>query len=234
VVQLRKIIFLGLLLSLAVACSTSDENSKTIVFNYFPLSIGNTWIYTVNEVIYDTLIQNKKLDYQEKQEIIDSYTNDLGETIYVLFISTRPNETSAWTYSKTWSAKISYLNEVIVQEENEAYLKILLPVSARRTWKGNKYNNIESIRTNGRIDNFIVDDFEKIFNNYPKTFKVEESDDSNFSYDDIRYSIYAENIGLVYRVNQYIEYCDENDCFGLGLRKHEVTKIHTLVSYEGK
>lgn len=219
---------------MAVACSTSDENPGNVSFNYFPLSMGNTWVYDVNEIIYDTLIQNKKLAYQEKHEITDAFKNDVGETVYVVYISTRANEGTAWTYKKTWSAKISYLNEVIVQEENEAYLKILLPVSNGRTWKGNKYNNIESIRTNGRIDNFVVSEYAKPFATYNKVFKVEESNDSNFSYEDVRYSMYAENIGLVYRINRYIEYCDENDCFGLGLRKHEVTKVQTLVSYEGK
>jgi len=232
--QLQKIIFSGLMILLVWACSTSDETPNNTGLNYFPLSVGNTWIYDVSEVVYDTLIQDKKLNYQEKHEIIDSYTNDLGESVYVIFISTRSIETAPWTYLKTWSAKISYLNEIIVNEENEPYLKILLPVSAGRTWKGNKYNNVESIRTNGRVDNFVINDFGKTFNGYNKTFKVEESDDSNFSYDDIRYSVYAENIGLVYRLSRYIEYCDDNDCFGLGLRKHEVTKTHTLISYEGK
>lgn len=230
--QLQKILFSGVVILMVAACSTSDENPNRSTFSYFPLAKGNNWIYVVDEIIYDTLIQNKKLHYQEKHEIIDTYANQLGENVYVLHLSTRNNDASAWAYSKTWSAKISYLNEVIVQEENTAYLKILIPIANGLAWKGNKYNDIESIRTNGRIDNFVVGNFKKPFNNYSNTFKVEESNDDNFSYKDVRHSIYAENIGLVYRINRYIEYCDENDCFGLGLRKHEVTKIQTLVAYE--
>lgn len=232
---MRQIIKIILSVSVALvvaACGASDESPASANLTWFPLAEGYSWVYDVKEVTYDTLIQNKVLTYQEKYEIVDSYKNQLDETVYVMYRSTRDNEVAAWKYADTWSAKISRLNEVIVQEENIAYLKILLPISSGRSWKGNKYNDIESIRTNGRIDNFVIKDLEKPFGMFDKTFKVEESDDDNFSYQDVRYSIYADNVGLVYRINKYIEFCDENDCFGLGLRKHEVTKIQTLVAHD--
>jgi hypothetical protein len=231
--HLQKYFVAGLIMLLA-SCDSSDEKPADSGLRYFPSTIGSFWIYDVNEIVYDTLIQNNVLAYQEKFEVMDEFENQLGERTAIVYIYKRTDDTKAWVYETTWSAKISTLNEIIVIEENVAFLKILLPVTSGSTWKGNKYNDIESKRTNGRIDNFVITDFEKPYNEFPETFKVEESDDTNFSYSDIRYSVYAEQVGLVYRINKYIDYCDENDCFGLGIRKHEVTKIQTLVTYEIK
>lgn len=216
------------------ACNSKNEKPAETGAKYFPLKVSDTWVYDVTEIIYDSLIQNKKNIYQEQYEIVEETNSQLNENTYVIYVSTRSNESNPWVYSKTWSAKISILNEIIVNEENISYLKILLPIRDGLSWKGNKYNTIESTRTNGRIDNFIIKDFKKPYKDFNSTFKVEESNDINLSYADVRYSVYAENVGLVYRINQYIEYCDQSDCFGQGIRKHEVTKIQTLKSYDLK
>ena len=216
------------------SCNTHVEKPPSNGAEFFPLTVGKIWVYDVSEIIYDSLIQNKKKTYQEQYEIVDQIKSQLSEDTYVIYISTRSDESSPWVYSQTWSAKISVLKEVIVNEENIAYLKILLPIRDGLSWKGNKYNTIESLRTNGRIDDFTIKDFKKPYKEFNSTFKVEESNDVNLSYSDIRYSLYAENVGLVYRINQYIEYCDQSDCFGQGIKKHEVTKIETLKSYDFK
>lgn len=230
--QLFSYFCIGLIL-ITYGCNSGEKPAETGA-KYFPLKVGNSWIYDVNEVIYDSLIQNKKNSYQERYEIVDQIKSQLNEDTYIFYISSRTNDANPWVYSQTWSAKISILNEVIVNEENISYLRILLPVRDGLSWKGNKYNTIESSRSNGRIDNFVIKDFRKSYKEFVSTFMVEESNDVNLSYSDVRYSIYAENVGLVYRVNQYIEYCDQSDCFGQGMRKHEVTKIQTLKSYDLK
>ncbi|HEY8934341.1 MAG TPA: hypothetical protein VIM65_03940 [Cyclobacteriaceae bacterium] len=230
--KIRKYFPLGVIL-VAVACDSSNEtNYSKTGLNYYPLHVGNSWTYTVSELKFDTLIQNISSSYQEKFEVVDSFQNLSGEAEFVIHLSTRNNEDAAWTYSQTWSARVSALNEILVQEENVTYLEILLPVSNGLSWKGNKYNTIESTRTNNRIDTYVIKDFPKAYNTFSHSFKVQESDDKNFAYEDVRYSIYAENVGLAYRINKYIEYCDDAVCFGLNIRNHEVTKIETLVEYE--
>lgn len=229
--KIRKYFPVGVII-IAVACDSSNEtkNSKTGL-NYFPLHVGNSWTYDVSELKFDTLIQNISSSYQEKFEVVDSFQNLSGEDEFVIHMSTRNNDEAAWTYSQTWSARVTMLNEILVEKENVIYLEILLPVSNGLSWKGNKYNTIESTRTNNRIDTYQVKNFAKSYTTFNHSFTVQESDDKNFAYQDLRYSIYAENVGLVYRINKYIEFCDDAVCFGLNIRNHEVTKIETLVEY---
>jgi hypothetical protein len=213
------------------ACSSSDESQVNNNLKYFPLKVGNTWTYNVSEITYDTLIQNIVIEYQEKFEIIDSYKSQLDEEVYVIHLSTRSDENDDWVSTQTWTAKLSTINEVIVSEENISFVKMVLPVKEGVSWRGNKYNTIEADRNNGRIDNFLFLDVEKSYGDFANTITVQESNDLNFAYKDVRYSIYADGIGLVYNVDSYIDFCDDVDCFGKNVRKHEHTKIQTLVGH---
>jgi hypothetical protein len=227
---MRKYLVPALLVMLG-ACHSSDEQRVENGSEYFPLQTGNSWTYDVSEIAYDTAIQNKKVHYQEKFEIADKFSDHDGNDTYVIYRSTRASEAASWTYIETWSAKISDLNELIVSEGDVPYIKILLPVHDGLSWKGNKYNTIEASRSNGRIDNFTITDYQKPFDDHANTLTVTESNDINLSYKDVRYSVYAKDLGLVYAVNNYVEFCDDDSCFGLNLRKHEVTKIKTLIDH---
>ena len=226
----RVFFFLGIA-AMVSACNSTDDKAVDTGLKYFPLTVGSFWIYDVSEVTFDTLAQNKIETYQEKYEVAEGYENELKETVFVMHVSKRNTDNDPWNYAQTWSAKVSLLNEIIVSEENIPYIKLLIPVKEGLTWKGNKYNTIESDRNNGRVDEFSINDFKEPFENFTTTITVYESDDLNFVYKDVRYSVYAEDIGLVYRKNNYVEYCDDIDCFGLYLRKHERTKIQTLKEY---
>jgi hypothetical protein len=229
--KLLRYFFVVVLLVLLKGCNSSSETSFNSDLKYFPLKVGNSWTYNVTETTFDTLIQNIVSSYQEKYEITDTYKSQVNEDVYVIHISKRNTSDDDWQVSETWTAKVSNQNEVIVGEENILYVKMILPVHEGVTWKGNKYNTIEAERNNGRIDNFVYINVKKPYNDFPNTITVLESDDKNFAYKDVRYSVYASDVGLVYRVNNYIDYCDDIDCFGMYIRKHEHTKIQTLIDH---
>jgi hypothetical protein len=212
-------------------CSSSDEKPADTGLKYFPLSVGNYWVYDVSEITFDTLIQDITIDYQERFDVVDSFKNQLNEITYVIHLSKRNTPDDAWENIQTWTAKVSNANEIIVTEENIAYVKLILPVREGSSWLGNKYNTIEADRNNSRIDNYIFQEVNKPFGDYANTITVQQSNDINLVYKDVRASIYAEKIGLVYQINNYIDYCDDDTCLGLYLRKHERTKIQTLAEY---
>jgi hypothetical protein len=215
---------------MAQACS-SEEKPVDLGLKYFPLKVGNVWTYNVSEVTYDTLIQDITTQYQEKHEIIEIYKNQQDDDVYVIHVSKREDSDDGWEAFQTWTAKITTTNEIIVSEENIPYLKMILPVSEGVNWRGNKYNTIESERSNGKVDDFLYLDVTAPYGDFTNTITVQESNDLNLSYKDVRYTIYADGIGVVYEVDSYIAYCDDIDCFGLSMRKHEHTKIQTLVDH---
>jgi hypothetical protein len=223
--------FFCLLLILAQGCNTSDEKAVDIGLKYFPLKVGDAWTYNVSEVTYDTLIQNIVKDYQEQYEIVDTYKNQLNENVYVIHLSTRDNVDDDWEASQTWTAKVSKINEVIVSQEAIPFIKMILPVKEGVQWLGNKYNTIEADRNNGRIDTYSYLNVKKSYGDFANTITVQESNDLNLAYKDVRYSVYADSVGLIHRIDSYIDYCDAADCFGQYVRKHEHTKIQTLVEH---
>jgi hypothetical protein len=223
--------FFIILICLLNACSSSDEKPVDAGIKYFPLAVGNYWIYDVSEITFDTLIQDITAEYQERFEIADSFKNQLNEDTYVIHLSKRNTSDDAWENIQTWTAKVSNANEIIVTEENVAYVKMVLPVREGVNWLGNKYNTIEAERNNSRIDSYVFQDVKRPFRDYNNTITVQQSNDINLIYKDVRTSTYAENIGLVYQMNNYIDYCDDDACLGLYLRKHEHTKVQTLAEY---
>jgi hypothetical protein len=224
--------FISFLIILFNACSSTDENPLDTGLKYFPLQVGNYWIYDVTEITFDTLIQNITENYQERYEVVDSFENQLSEIAYVIHVSKRDDVDAAWEFDQTWTARLSNANEIIVAEENTPYVKLILPIREGATWLGNKYNTIEAERSNSRVDNYVFQNVKDAFDVYNNTITVQESSDLNLIYKDIRSSTYAEEIGLVYRINQYVDYCDENSCLGQYRRKHEQTKIQILAEHD--
>jgi hypothetical protein len=229
--KLLQYFFIIVMLTLLNACGSEDEKPVDTGIQYFPLSVGNYWVYDVSEITFDTLIQDITMDYQERYQVVDSFKNQLNEITYVIYLSKRNSTTDEWENMQTWTAKISHTNEIVVTEENIAYIKLVLPVREGTTWLGNKYNTIEADRNNSRIDEYVFQDVKKPFGDFANTVTVQQSNDVNLVYKDIRTSTYAENVGLIYQVNNYIDYCDDNNCLGLYLRKHEQTKIQALAEY---
>jgi hypothetical protein len=214
------------------ACS-SDEKPVDNGMTYFPLNVGNYWVYQVSEVIFDTTTQNIVKDYQQKLSVENSFKNSLGEDNYVIYMSQRDNDDDAWEYKETWSVKISSLNELIVNEENIPYVRLIFPVTEGLAWNGNKYNGLEEV--NNETNEYKIVDYKQPYNDYLNTVTVEEADELNFVYKDMRYFVYAKDVGLVYHIDSYIDYCNEqnaeSNCFGLYIRMHERTKIETLIEH---
>jgi len=219
---MNKILIVAFILSIIWGCSENDlDNSNKFGSTlYFPLELNSIIDYQVNELVFrsEGLIRDT-FSYQLREEIIDSYINDLDETIYLIDRSTRPSEDHQWQYQNTSQAYISN-NQIVRIEDNIPYIKMQLPISTAQLWDGNQLFDSNGGLTIGgeSIDYFkewnyqIVSDNSSIAvndNDFSSVLEISLANHENQV--EIRNSKewYAPNIGLIKK----LVYVVDTQCF---------------------
>ncbi len=138
--NLQKIILFSFsLLILFVSCTPELEDYQGNLDGpkYFPLTVGNTWIYRVDSIVFDN--QGLVIDSVSqfiKETITDKYTDETGDDVFRIERSTRGLDGGGWEVISIWSAskndKVAYKTE-----NNLKFLKLTFPVTLNKTWEGN-------------------------------------------------------------------------------------------------
>jgi hypothetical protein len=210
--------YLAGLFLIALACDSDEPKQADIGLDYFPLRTGFYQIYDVDETQYSEVSEPVHLQYEIMTEVIDSFPNTAGNFTYVIHRNKRENETADWQFLDSWSARIDD-TEVIQNEGNTPYLKLILPVKNNITWDGNKYNDKgEDVYMLSRVDeSYVVGD-----TTYTKTLMVEqEKNEDPIVFRDIRKEYYARHAGLIYRETTQLNYCTDADKGCLGKQEIE-------------
>jgi hypothetical protein len=200
-----------LVLSLAVACSTEERIPADIGKDYVPSAVGTYQVYAVDETQYNAITGMTELHYQLQTEVVDSFPGTDGNTIYVIYRSTRNTDDDAWTYLDTWSMRLTD-SEAVVAEENTSYVKLVFPTSNGRTWNGNKFNTGET----DDYDMTLVGQPYVVGNQtFDKTLVIDQEDNGDFIvYQDKRAEVFAYGVGLIYKETTQLKYCDKPECLG--------------------
>jgi len=224
----RKLFFLFVSL-LIFGCTTVDVRPKEEYltdFEYFPLEIGHFVEYTVNQTDYaesDSVVN----EFQLKVVIVDSMlVND--RTVYIINKFKRSTVNDNWEIELVLSALIQDDN-LLIQENNFIYNRLVFPFKENRIWDGNAFNNLNEDRY--EMEN-VKGSLE--FNNqiYPETITVIQNDNEDVIVKtDIRKEVYAKNIGLLYSESEIIDYCTENDCLGQQKINTGIKFKQTILNY---
>ena len=212
-------------------CSTSSE-VKLSIQSYYPLRVGNYQIYDVSQTTFNRLTcaetSQSVLTYQLKMVITDSMANAEGGFTYVVHRYGRLDPTAAWTDSATWTTRIS--NGSVINSENDVvFVKLVYPFSTTAKWNGNLYNSLgyDSMKVKSIGQPYAVSSGNK-FNN---TVTVVQSDEKNFVYQDSRFEVYANAVGLVYKSKVMLNYFTDAACFTQLDIKTGVIYTQSLNSY---
>ena len=194
-----------------VAACDSGETLKPAdsTRDYFPLRTGQFQIYAINEIRYQQGLEPETLAYELKTEVVDSFANTAGGTTYVIYRSTRDNPSQSWKFVDTWSVRNDD-NQIVIQEGNTAYMKLVFPLSKKAFWDGNRFNNLEE-------DEYEVKAFDEPLTvggtTFEKTLTIEqEFNDDPIVYTDIRSEVYARGVGLVYKETTQLVFCQNQNC----------------------
>jgi hypothetical protein len=209
--HIRYILGLFCILSLK-GCDSSiqDPDTTLIGFDYFPVGIGTFREYNVRQVDYGALFPNDSVVsiYQLREEITQSFTDIEGRDAYRLVRYRRENSLSAWNRDSIWIIQRTPQYGVRV-ENNRTFAKLSFPVKMGLKWNGNAYNHFDE-------DEYEITELDKPYtlNNlsFTKTLKVVQEnfiDPNQITGEDIRFEIYAREVGLVHQYIRTLVYCQD-------------------------
>ncbi|HEV8514155.1 MAG TPA: hypothetical protein VGQ59_12800 [Cyclobacteriaceae bacterium] len=216
-----------------VGCSSSDA-PKISDQSYYPLRVGNFWVYQVNETNILRLVCNGNggtpSSYQLKELITDSIKNSEGGYTFTIHRYTRPDSTKSWTDLDTWTTRVNS-NQVIVNESNIPYVKFIFPLVEKTVWNINSYNSQEA--TYDTLKNlrqsFTLANGKKMQNTF-----TARRDNGEFIISHLKeVEVYAASIGLIYKESEELNYFNNtNDpCYGQQVAKNGSIYIQSLISY---
>lgn len=213
-------------------CNSGEPTRIDIGQDYFPLLSGQYQVYTVEQTNYSEVKPAESLSFQLKVEVTDSFPSPEGGYIYVLARSKRSDANADWTSLDTWSVRKTD-RELIVNEENTSYLKLIFPVRKGVSWDGNLYNIL------GR-DDYAVDALDVPFTTeggmtFDKSLTVtQENNDDIIVFQDIRAEVYARGVGLISRTITQLNYCSTENCVGQQIIKSGMRYKQTILEYGRK
>jgi hypothetical protein len=217
--------------SQAMSCSTDETAPAASVKDYFPLKIGVSHIYSVEETITQQISGESKSTYELRTIVTDSIPEPDGTFTYVIQRYRRADAQSSWTNLPTWSARVSKF-QAIVSEENTGFLKVEAPIAEGKEWNGNLPNILDE-------DTYSLIEVAKPYSinsakTFPNTITVLQNDNKDLIvFQDRRSEIYAGGVGLVYREILQLEYCTDPNCLGQQKVKKGIVYKQVLKEYDG-
>lgn len=214
---------------LVVGCGKDEFTPADRGTDYFPLQVGSVWTYAVEETLYSEVTAPQNGKYQLKLTVTDSVKNSAGSYSYIVVRAKKNDGDVSWTSLDTWSIRKDD-REVVVNEGNTPFKKLMFPVRNGLVWNGNEYNTlgedeyvIKSVELTEPINGMTFDN----------TIQVEQERNEDFIvFLDERDEVYAKGFGLVRQSIKQLNYCSTEDCIGQQKIKSGKVYLQVLLSYE--
>ncbi|TDB65795.1 hypothetical protein [Arundinibacter roseus] len=215
-----------LVLYICLSCEPPTEELRAD-YSYFPLETGLFVEYQVRESHYSVAGPARETTYYLKERCGDTFqTHNGGEHVRIeRFRKNSP--TAAWLPDSVWSARL-LPDRAIRTENNRAFIKLIFPLTSQTTWNGNALNELPSELYKANFETENLSGFES---SLPRPLTVVQRQDSSIISLYRKSEQYAPGIGLIYRENTALEYCQEPSCLGSGRINSGHRKIQQMVAY---
>ena len=216
----KKVFSLLLLVAACVAlfssCRKKEDETGDITRNYFPLTFGKYVTYDVDSLYYDeNLCTQYRIKSQLKYVVTDTFTdrsNFYNRLCYIVDVFARPYEGAIWIPQSVILLNPTG-NSLNWSQDGVKYVKMMFPVTEGIKWKGNANVPATDLALSYLMNwNYQYMNYQKSYNtgllNFDNTVTVLENDESvNYpgvdsgvaAYRTYSKSVYAYNVGLVYR-----------------------------------
>lgn len=236
--MLRAYILLFFLI-LLFGCQSHELAPKETGHAYVPIAVGTYWEYAYTETTINPVNGQVTTISDLKLEVSDVITSG-NESTYIVHRYSRPQGSSIYTPIETWSVRSNEF-QWIQQEGNIPYIKLQFPLVDGKYWNANALNNLGGTEACGdgsyTCDNYAISGLQQSFEipgvlAYDNTVTViENNEDDPIVSKDVRKSIYANAIGLVYREVTHLEYCTVGNCIGQQVVENGLIIRQTLKAY---
>jgi len=183
---------IALILFCVIACREVEE-PLSIGYDYFPLEVGNEWVYQVDSIDFDDFTKSSDTFRYYRQEVIVELADVSSETDRYYVDVAYKTDTTDWKYRYTM---LVYKNDIraVRSISNKPVVYLLFPVKERVYWDANQLNS-------EREDRFRYIDTHRnrasLKDSFPNTIFVQQAFDTTIIDEDIRWELFAENVGLV-------------------------------------
>jgi hypothetical protein len=213
--NMKKVYFLFIVLFFVLTgCETEtikvDELNKG--YEYYPLNLGNSWVYEYDSIIYDPSLG---IIDTASGYIKEEITEKLEDDRFIIQRSWKAFLSDPWLNTDRWTIYRDQ-NRLVKTEENLSFIKLVFPVSVGRSWDGNALfeESIDIYVAGESIRPYFNWNYEITSDNETYSYQNIDSDNvilinqvKDTSIVDLRFSEekYAPNIGLVEKFTQILD-----------------------------
>ena len=134
-----------LIFSLALAFQACEESTETRDlqenYEYFPLAIGHRLIYELDSLNFiaggNGIIKDSSHTFV-REVIVDTLSDNLGNTLYKIERFERKNDTLDWAIKDVWTASRDDIR-AFRTEENLKFVKLVFPLKEGKNWKSTAF-----------------------------------------------------------------------------------------------
>ena len=206
------IILFGLLLSALACTDTIEPDVDVLGLSYFPLRTGHFVEYRVKEISYNSINDADTVVYMLHEAVVDSFYTQAGQLRYVVHVFKREPDEEAWQMQQVIQRYVD--NNVAVSiNGNNPVIKLSLPVREGISWDMNRLNTLnEDLVSYDSVANMYISENG---NSFEDTATIVQGNNQDLIVQrDLRYEIFAKEVGLIRQVIVRLNYCIEADCFG--------------------
>jgi hypothetical protein len=134
------------LATVAISCKDSVEAVPDPGRDYYPVAVGNYWIYVVTDTIYSPVSLPGQVSvatvssYQTRELVTETFSDAAGQPVYRLAPPQRAQSAAAWLTDSIFVLKATP-QSVILTRNNTPTIELIFPVRAGRSWNFNAFNN---------------------------------------------------------------------------------------------
>ncbi|WP_237144877.1 hypothetical protein [Pontibacter pamirensis] len=224
-----------------------DPDPQAMGYGYYPLEVGDYRIYNVTDIRFRFNVSDTTR--VQLMERVDTTFYDQTNTLnYKIVRSVRPGEGSLWVEDSVFVVA-KQPTMVTLTKDNTKYVKLVFPVKSGASWLGDAFNDrlAPGVKADSsRRSEYYLGKESYIYHNKGVPFQVNGDTYGNtvtviqgapyhdgIGIDD-RKEVYAEGVGLVYRLFNRVVYtpCNEDQCdngINYKLQGHE--RHEELISY---
>ncbi len=208
-IRINHILVFLVVAGIVFSCAKKNDPSlDDLGYNYYPIRIGDYFIYDVIDTSFQGLGSEIVSTYQVKEEIHETVVVNDEERYQIYLYYKQPNEEWKEYPDSNWTVFLKE-GKLIRIEDNIRFVKLVFPLSVNKKWDGN-ITDTESDPQNYYTMKEINRPFSYDAQNFNETVSVVHYENSSALDDNYSVEVFAKNVGMVYKEIKVYKYEQSN------------------------
>lgn len=244
----KALLLLAFLTGFITGCEDKykDVGPDAMGYSYYPLAVGDYRIYNVTDIKFKFNVGDTTR-FQMRERVDTSFYDQTQTLNYKIVRSIRQNPNATWEDDSVMVvAKLDGM--VLLTKDNTKYVKLVFPIREGVEFVGDAYNDhlyndsvvpVRGTKIRNEKELYTYENvgapYTTAAQTFPNTITVVQNGPNSYQVRlDKRHEVYAENVGLVYRVfnRVVIADCTPDNCnYGENYKLDGHERHEELISY---